>query len=140
MRITVSDTLPEEAKAIREAVFMEEQGFQNEFDETDGIARHLLLWADGNAVGVCRIFPGEADGEWIFGRLAVLPDFRGRGFGSELLTAAEALAGQEGGTFLCLHAQCRATGFYARLGYAEYGEIELDEGCPHIWMRKRLEA
>ncbi len=140
MHITVSETLPAEAKVIREAVFMEEQGFQNEFDETDGIARHLLLWEEGNAVGVCRIFPGEAAGEWIFGRLAVLPDFRGRGFGSELLTAAEALAGQEGGVFLCLHAQCRATGFYARLGYTEYGEIELDEGCPHIWMRKRLKA
>ena len=139
MRVTVSDTLPAEAKAIREAVFMEEQGFQNEFDDTDGVSRHLLLWEEGSAVGVCRVFPGETPGAWIFGRLAVLPPFRGRGFGAELLRASEELVSAEGGRTLSLHAQCRAAGFYARLGYTEYGDVELDEGCPHIWMRKRLD-
>ncbi len=35
-----------------------------------------------------------------------------------------------------LHAQCRVKNFYEKSGYQAYGEIDEDEGCPHIWMRK----
>lgn len=41
------NTLPPEAAAIRQAVFVEEQGFQEEFDAIDRHALHLLLFADG---------------------------------------------------------------------------------------------
>ena len=37
-----------------------------------------------------------------------------------------------------LHAQCRATPFYERRGYEQYGPVELDEHVEHIWMRKAL--
>ena len=29
--------------------------------------------------------------------------------------------------------------FYEKQGYLPYGEIELEEDCPHIWMRKIIE-
>ena len=38
------DALPEEAAYIRSEVFVREQGFAGEFDFTDGIARHLVLY------------------------------------------------------------------------------------------------
>ena len=50
------DALPPEAAAIRQAVFVEEQGFQEEFDAIDRHALHLLLFADGRPVGTLRAF------------------------------------------------------------------------------------
>ena len=44
------DALPPEAAAIRQAVFVEEQGFQEEFDAIDRHALHLLLFADRKSV------------------------------------------------------------------------------------------
>ena len=50
MNILIYDTLPDEAAEIRRAVFVEEQGFHNEFDEIDKRAKHIvfmiimLLW------------------------------------------------------------------------------------------------
>ena len=46
--------LPLEAKAIREEVFVREQGFDEEFDEEDGKAIHALLFHDGEALAVGR--------------------------------------------------------------------------------------
>ena len=44
MIIKIYDKIPGEAKMIREAVFMKEQGFKGEFDETDHLAKHVLLF------------------------------------------------------------------------------------------------
>lgn len=67
MRFTAYEQLPQEARALREEVFCGEQGFQEEFDETDRTAHHGLLWDDGGQpVGVCRFFPGQNQepGSW----------------------------------------------------------------------------
>ena len=50
----------------------------------------------------------------------------------------ERIVKEKGGTSIRLHAQCRVTPFYGQQGYEEYGVIEDDEGCPHIWMKKQL--
>ena len=42
------------------------------------------------------------------------------------------------GKCLALHAQCRITAFYQTLGFTEFSDIDDDEGCPHIWMKKSL--
>ncbi|MFR8530009.1 MAG: hypothetical protein ACLVDB_02110 [Anaeromassilibacillus sp.] len=39
-----------EARRIRQAVFVDEQGFHNEFDEIDPEAWHVVLWEDGAAL------------------------------------------------------------------------------------------
>ena len=36
--------LPDEAKRIREQVFIKEQGFENEFDQTDEQAVHIVVF------------------------------------------------------------------------------------------------
>ena len=51
MDFKVYDYLPESAKFVRQTVFVDEQGFVNELDETDNIATHrhvsrLQLYAD----------------------------------------------------------------------------------------------
>ncbi|MFF9645305.1 GNAT family N-acetyltransferase [Kitasatospora aureofaciens] len=49
------------------------------------------LWLDGRLLGMVRARPIDTD--WYLGRLAVVPDLRGRGLGRWLLRAAEDAAG-----------------------------------------------
>ena len=81
------DGLPDEARAIRQKVFVEEQGFMDEFDDADASARHLVALDDGKPVGTCRFFH-MADGAYIIGRIAVVAECRGKGIGAFLVLAA----------------------------------------------------
>ncbi len=131
-------TLPKEAAAIRTHVFQEEQGFEQEFDEIDAIAVHLVLYTDdGSPIGTCRIFQ-EKNGQYTVGRVAVEKAFRGNSYGKELLLRAENYVRSQGGHSLSLGGQQRVQGFYESLGYKAYGDIYYDEYCPHVHMKKKL--
>lgn len=76
----------DEVRAIRRAVFAEEMKIPEKdiFDWEDGIAAHLLVrLADGRAVATARIYPDGEDTR--IGFFAVLPDFRGQGYGDVCL-------------------------------------------------------
>lgn len=133
--IKIFSSLPEEGKKIREEVFVREQGFCEEFDETDKKAEHVLLFYGQMPAGCCRLYE---DGGWHIGRLAVIKALRGRGAGKLLLSAAEARIREHGGERCSLHAQTRAQAFYEKCGYSALGEPFCEEGCPHITMRKQL--
>ena len=133
--------LPDDARAVRQAVFMEEQGFKTEFDEIDAYARHLVFYDGARPVAVCRYFQtetGKASGEYHVGRIAVVRDLRGRHIGDAVLAAAEAHMRDEGAKSIVLSAQVRASGFYVQNGYLPEGAEYFDEYCPHINMRKIL--
>ena len=134
-RARISPSLPPEARAIREEVFVREQGFVNEFDETDERAVHVVLYCGGEAAGTCRVF--AEGGRAHAGRVAVRRALRGQGAGGMLLAAAEAAAREMGFAEVALAAQVRARSFYEKYGYAACGEPFDEEGCPHILMTKR---
>ena len=138
MKTQIYSTLPQEARRIREEVFVREQGFENEFDETDQRAFHLVLYDGEIPVAVCRFFPRGLCGDYVVGRIAVIKEYRGRKLGACLLREAEKELQAAGGKRILLHAQCRAAGFYEKQGYASRGEIDFDEDCPHIWMGKEI--
>lgn len=139
MKISRYDSLPGEAVLIRAEVFMTEQGFRDEFDDTDHTAFHYVAFDDdGTPVGVCRTFPGPDPRERVFGRLAVRKPWRGKGIGRELISFAENSVREEGAVSLRLHAQVSAAGFYEKLGYTAYGDPDYDEHVLHIWMKKDL--
>ena len=138
MDIKVYHILHKDAVKIRKEVFMEEQGFHDEFDETDETAVHLVLYIDQVPAATCRFFPGQTQGEYIVGRIAVEKEFRGNHLGSHILSAAESEIRNIGGNKVRLHAQQQARPFYEKQGYAAAGEQFLDEGCPHVWMYKTL--
>lgn len=58
MDFKVYDYLSESAKFVRQTVFVEEQGFVNELDETDNIATHIVLYDEKKPAAACRIFAG----------------------------------------------------------------------------------
>ncbi len=129
--------LPDEAKAIRTEVFIEEQGFKNEFDDDDSRCIHAVIFANGTAAATGRIFPPE-NGVCIIGRIAVRKAFRGKDIGGKTVLLLEEKARELGAEKIALSAQCRVSVFYEKLGYSASGEIYSDEFCPHIHMEKTL--
>lgn len=120
-------------RAIRERVFVEEQGvpMELELDGLDPGARHLIAIVDEDLpVGTARLLD---DGH--VGRMAVLPAWRGRGIGTALLRRAVELAIAGGRPHAFLHAQCAAIPFYERLGFRAEGPVFLDAGIEHRLMR-----
>ena len=55
MIVQVLDHITDEIKQIRIDVFMKEQGFEDEFDEIDEIAKFVLLYIDGKPAGTVAI-------------------------------------------------------------------------------------
>ena len=129
--------LPDGARDVRITVFVEEQGFEEEFDTIDHRAYHALLTVDGEAIGTGRVFI-EQGTTWHIGRLAVKKEYRAGGRGAKILACLEDIARENGATETILGAQCRAQEFYVQQGYAPYGEVFYEEDCPHVMMRKRV--
>lgn len=128
-------SIPQEAIDIRTKVFMDEQGFEEEFDAVDDVSVHLVTF-DGNLpVATCRIYFDDDKG-FIVGRIAVIKEYRGKKIGAEILKEAQSHINLMGGRSIALHAQCRAAEFYEKQGFEQTGEIEYEEYCPHIWMVK----
>jgi len=117
---------------------MKEQGFEDEFDEIDEIAKFVLLYIDGKPAGTCRYFPSNEEGDAHIGRMAVRKLYRGQHLGTKIMMAAENGIRRDGFKTCSLSAQVQAKPFYESLGYKAEGEEYLDEGCPHILMQKVL--
>ena len=133
------EQLPEEAVRIRTEVFMDEQGFCNEFDEIDKTALHAVLYEDGKAAATGRIYyEEEIHNCYVIGRLAVDKACRGKQYGARLLRFMEEEAEKRGGSRIGLSAQKQAMGFYQKQGYYPVGDYYMDEQCPHIWMQKEV--
>jgi len=124
-----------EAKRIRFAVFVEEQGVppELEMDDNDAQCVHALAYGDGRAIGTGRLLP---DGH--IGRVAVLKDWRGRGAGRALLRRLIDAARRRGDREVMLSAQTHALDFYRADGFQPEGPVYEEAGIPHQAMRLRL--
>jgi predicted GNAT family N-acyltransferase len=132
------DYLPEEARKIREDVFILEQGFVDEFDENEEIATHMVLFENELPISTCRFYYDKEKEAYILGRIAVIKEYRGKKIGDQMLSFAEERIIEDGGEKILISAQVRVVEFYRKQGYLEFGEEYLDEGCPHIWMEKEV--
>jgi predicted GNAT family N-acyltransferase len=54
------------------------------------------------------------------------------------VTEAEKVAKSKGGKDIYIGGQVRVSDFYVKLGYTPYGEVYMDEGVPHIGLKKSL--
>ena len=130
-----------DAFAVRQTVFVEEQGYENEFDDIDDICDYVTVYADGKAVGTGRLFPDAGEpGTYIFGRIAVLKEYRRNHLGAVIISALEDLLKAKGGNKAVLCSQEGAVEFYQRCGFSfKDDKIVFDEGHPHRWMEKYFE-
>lgn len=113
---------------VREAVFIHEQHVPEELEwdgEDEGALHALAVDENGNVIGTGRLL---SDGH--IGRMAVLPQWRGRGVGKEILLELLHYCKQHS-LMPYLDAQTHATGFYRALGFMEEGEEFMDAGIPH---------
>ncbi len=124
--------LGREAGAIRHEVFVKEQRVPEELelDALDPLSVHLVARRGGTALATARLTP---DGH--IGRVAVLPEHRGRGIGQELVKALIGISLQRGDPVLELNSQTTAIAFYRRLGFEPEGPVFMDAGLPHRRMR-----
>lgn len=129
--------LPQEAKDIRIEVFMKEQGFENEFDDIDNISFHIVVFDEEKPIGTCRFF--KENDHYTIGRVAVLKEYRNQHIGNVLLESAEKEIKKLNGDLIVVHAQVRVSPFYEKQGYIQFGQIDDDEGVPHMWMKKRIQ-
>lgn len=127
---------PRSVRAIRQAVFIDEQGVppELEWDKTDEIADHFLaVLPDNTPVATGRMFNTLDDTAHI-GRMAVLPGCRGKGLGEAMLRHMMGEAADQVRE-LQLSAQAHAVPFYQRSGFHVCTDIYDDAGIPHYGMR-----
>jgi predicted GNAT family N-acyltransferase len=124
-------------RAVREQVFLIEQKIppEMEWDELDARSRHVLARdRGGRPIGTGRLTPERG-----IGRVAVLAQWRDKGIGEAIMRVLLEQARLLGYPAVELHAQSHAIAFYAKLGFAPYGEEFLECDIAHRMMRLALE-
>lgn len=132
------------ARAIREQVFIVEQDCppEEEWDAHDATSRHLLGWVDDTPVATARWRTVAHDEALVakLERFAVLPEYRGRGYGRALVEYTLADACRAGFSTFILHAQAYLEDFYADFGFETVSGVFEEAGIPHVKMVKSTDA
>jgi len=106
-----------------------------ELDGRDTEPGTIHRWiADGEAIAAYLRVLEEPDGAARIGRVAVAPHARGTGLAGRLMLDALEYLGDRP---CVLDAQTYLSGFYARLGFAVTGPEFLEDGIPHVPMRRQ---
>ncbi len=120
---------------LRAQVFVVEQDcayLDPDGRDTEAATRHCWIASpDGGIAAYLRI-TAEPGGEHRIGRVVVAPRARGQGLAGELVRQAVALVPGP----LVLDAQSHLTGLYARHGFVQAGEEFVEDGIPHVPMRR----
>jgi ElaA protein len=119
---------------LRVDVFVVEQ--QCPYPELDGRdlepeTVHLWFEADGGPVATIRVLREETG--WAIGRVATAEGRRGSGLAARLMAAGLELCGDEP---VVLGAQTYLEGWYERFGFRRTGPDYVEDGIPHLPMRR----
>ena len=121
--------------ALRTDVFVVEQDCP--YPELDGRdlepdARQLWIEQDGQVLATLRLLH-DPDGHARIGRVATAKQARGDGLAARLMARALELAD---GKTVVLDAQSYLAGWYARFGFEADGPEFVEDGIPHVPMRR----
>jgi predicted GNAT family N-acyltransferase len=128
------------AFTLRKAVFETEQNVPRPLDRDahDLNADHVVAFDDdGRCVGTGRVVRLDSRVCQI-GRMATAAETRKTGVGAAVLETLERMARLRGLSEIVVHAQLPAEPFFRNRGYVTEGEKFLEEGVPHVLMRKML--
>jgi len=125
--------LAEEANAIRQKVFVEEQMVDPalEYDEFESVAVHYILYVNSDPVATARW--RETDKGIKLERFATLSSHRNKGLGAILLQdiMEDVLDADKK---IYLHSQLKAIPFYERFGFVKVGEQFSEADIEHFEM------
>jgi len=124
---------------LRSEVFVVEQDcVYQDIDGKDKQAIHVLGYKDQNLVAYTRIFkPGDYFKESSIGRVVVSEKERKYKYGYEIMKASINVVKEEyNKESIIISAQTYLKTFYNNLGFLEVGEEYLEDGIPHIKMKK----
>lgn len=129
--------LIEQAKQVREIVFVQEQGIDAslEYGDLDDMCTHVVGLLDSEPVTTARLRPVDSTVGKVE-RVATIQSARGHGYGKDIMIEVERVAKRQGLVELRLGAQLTALPFYEKLGYEAFGDEFLDANLPHRMMRK----
>lgn len=100
--------------------------------DLDSCTRHFWIDTDGRVLAYLRLLQ-DADGTLRISRVCTAQDARGRGLGSKLMRAAVAEGLRQPSV---VSAQRHAVEFYRPFGFTEVGKEYLEDGIPHVDMRR----
>lgn len=126
----------QDAHIIRRKVFIEEQNIAEEIemDGTDKSCIHLVAYEADEPIATGRIRISRE--EFSIGRVAVLPEHRGKHYGILIMQTLIHACFTMGGERQVVHAQLPVRGFYEKLGFTAYGDVYEEAGIPHISMER----
>lgn len=120
--------------AVRAVVFIGEQNcsYDEEIDEHEHSCIHILGELNGEPVAAARIrFPGPyAKLE----RIAVRKEWRGHGFGHQLVNYMLDQCRSRGYSCMHMHAQVQLEDYYAEHGFRRQGPMFKEAGIDHYLM------
>lgn len=126
------------ARRIRTRVFVDEQACppELEWDDHEEESRHLVGYVDGEPVSVARWRTARVDERTAakLERIAVLPDYRGRGLGRTMVSFLIQDARRAGFDVFVLHAQTHLEAFYRAFDFERTGDVFEEAGIEHVRM------
>lgn len=125
-------------RSIREKVFIQEQNVpaELEWDGQDAACHHALaLSGNGEAIGCGRITP-----KGHIGRVAVLPEWRGKRIGTAILELLVDYARAQKYPKVELNAQVQVVAMYQKFGFEAKGEVFMDANIQHQKMILKLKS
>ena len=126
---------------LRDEVFVVEQkcAYQDlDGLDLDGDTCHLMGWEGDELVAYLRLLdPTSQGGEVVIGRVVTAESTRGKGLGHELMKQGLKQAEKYWPDVpIYLSAQAHLQGYYANYGFEVAGEPYVEDGIPHIGMRR----
>lgn len=102
---------------------------REEFDghDCDG-TKYIVLLDEGYPFATCRFYD-MGNGKAVLGRVVVLPEYRGHGYGAMVISEAEKWAAEQGFAAFEIDSKTEAVEFYKKLGFVCDDDRIVKSGC-----------
>ena len=123
---------------IRKNVFIKEQNvpLEIEIDGLDPEAEHFIAYFNDKPIGCARI--RSKDHSIKLERIAIIKEYRGKGFGTELTKFLIDYSKQKNFKEIFLHSQTYVSNFYKKLGFVSKRKHFFEAGIEHVEMFMKI--
>ena len=140
---TYHNKLNDDIRNLRTSIFVEEQGFEEEFDSIDDNSTFVVIYKDGKAIGTGRCYQ-ENSNTFHLGRICITKENRNKRYGAIIVMLLEQKIiddykdkiGEDEIVFN-LSSQSHAKKFYEKLNYVDTKDDYYEQECLHNRMQKK---